>query len=128
MQRKHAPHHTAQHNKAQHSTAQHYTTLHYTAQHNATQHNTAANNVAPHRNKILPHHTTNPNPTLTILTLNPYPNLYPMQVPLGDRVARRIKMECKVPIEFEFQVTVVKPNPAFTVSGGGPVVTRVKAP
>jgi len=38
-----------------------------------------------------------------------------LQVALGDCVTKRIKMECKVPIEFEYEVKVLQPNPAFKV-------------
>eukprot|EP00983_Pelagomonas_calceolata_P121054 1160763-Pelagomonas_calceolata.AAC.3 len=36
-----------------------------------------------------------------------------IQVPLGDCATKRVKMECKVPIEFEYAIKVVQPNPAF---------------
>eukprot|EP00200_Dunaliella_tertiolecta_P013188 CAMPEP_0202393904 /NCGR_PEP_ID=MMETSP1127-20130417/93151_1 /ASSEMBLY_ACC=CAM_ASM_000462 /TAXON_ID=3047 /ORGANISM="Dunaliella tertiolecta, Strain CCMP1320" /LENGTH=500 /DNA_ID=CAMNT_0048996499 /DNA_START=1421 /DNA_END=2920 /DNA_ORIENTATION=- len=37
------------------------------------------------------------------------------KVPLGDCATKRVKMECKVPIEFEYAIKVVQPNPAFKV-------------
>lgn len=37
------------------------------------------------------------------------------RVMLGDCVTKRVKMECKVPIEFEYEINMVKPNAAFRV-------------
>ncbi len=37
------------------------------------------------------------------------------QVALGDKVTKKYKLECKVPIDFEFEIAVTKPNASFQV-------------
>ena len=41
---------------------------------------------------------------------------------LGDVVTKTVKMECKVPVEFEYAISLLKPNPAFTVEPASGVV------
>ncbi|KAJ9510217.1 hypothetical protein QJQ45_015701 [Haematococcus lacustris] len=37
------------------------------------------------------------------------------KVAIGDKLTKRVKMQCKVPIEFEFSIRVIKANPCFKV-------------
>lgn len=36
--------------------------------------------------------------------------------PIGKPITKKVKIECKVPMEFEFQIKEVKSNPSFTLS------------
>ena len=35
---------------------------------------------------------------------------------IGEVLTKRVKMECKVPIEFDYEIVEVKPNPCFNVA------------
>lgn len=37
------------------------------------------------------------------------------RVALGDSVVKNIKMNCKVPIDFDFEIRMIKENPAFRI-------------
>ncbi|KAG2441252.1 hypothetical protein HYH02_010095 [Chlamydomonas schloesseri] len=44
------------------------------------------------------------------------------RVALGEEVVRRHTLECKVPVDFEYEIVEVKPNPAFRVEPARGVV------
>lgn len=66
-----------------------------------------------------------------LIPLHAYPTMNSVSLPrrldfgnvaIGEEVSQQLQLSCKVPLEFDFQVTIVKHNRCFSVA---PLVGKV---